>query len=158
MDSPHFTTLIEILKEVLPSLRPGAILSWAKAVRQDRLTCRLDGQTGGHRQWQYLLWYLLTVCYTLFCYGFIITSSWVDMIILPMFSHCSDVIKAPWCLQSPTSPLFTQPFIQAHIKESIKAPRHWTFEGNSPVTGEFPAQMTSNAENASIWLRHHERC
>ena len=27
--------------------------------------------------------------------------------------------------------------------------------GNSPVTGEFPAQMTSNAENLSIWWRHH---
>ena len=28
--------------------------------------------------------------------------------------------------------------------------------GNSPGTGEFPAQMTSNAENVSIWWRHHE--
>ena len=27
--------------------------------------------------------------------------------------------------------------------------------GNSPGTGEFPAQMASNAENASIWRRHH---
>ena len=27
--------------------------------------------------------------------------------------------------------------------------------GNSPETGEFPAQMASNAENASIWWRHH---
>ena len=27
-------------------------------------------------------------------------------------------------------------------------------EGNSPVTGEFPAQRASNAENVSIWLRH----
>ena len=27
--------------------------------------------------------------------------------------------------------------------------------GNSPVTGEFPAQMASNAENFSIWWRHH---
>ena len=26
--------------------------------------------------------------------------------------------------------------------------------GNSPVTGEFPAQMASNAENISIWWRH----
>ena len=26
---------------------------------------------------------------------------------------------------------------------------------NSPVTGEFPAQRTSNAENVSFWLRHH---
>ena len=29
--------------------------------------------------------------------------------------------------------------------------------GNSPVTGEFPAQMTSNAENVSIWWRHHDQ-
>ena len=27
--------------------------------------------------------------------------------------------------------------------------------GNSPVIGEFPAQMASNAENVSIWWRHH---
>ena len=27
--------------------------------------------------------------------------------------------------------------------------------GNSPVTGEFPAQNASNAEKVSIWLRHH---
>ena len=30
--------------------------------------------------------------------------------------------------------------------------------GNSPGTGEFPAQMASNAENVSIWWRHHEPC
>ena len=29
-------------------------------------------------------------------------------------------------------------------------------EGNSPVTGEFPTQRASNAENVSIWWRHHE--
>ena len=29
--------------------------------------------------------------------------------------------------------------------------------GNSPETGEFPAQMASNAENVSIWWRHHVR-
>ena len=28
-------------------------------------------------------------------------------------------------------------------------------EGNSPVTGEFPAQRASDAENVSIWWRHH---
>ena len=27
--------------------------------------------------------------------------------------------------------------------------------GNSPGTGDFPAQMARNAENFSIWLRHH---
>ena len=28
-------------------------------------------------------------------------------------------------------------------------------EGNAPVTGEFPSQRASNAENVSIWWRHH---
>ena len=28
--------------------------------------------------------------------------------------------------------------------------------GNSPVTSEFPVQMASNAENVSIWWRHHD--
>ena len=28
--------------------------------------------------------------------------------------------------------------------------------GNSLGTGEFPAQMASNAENVSIWWRHHD--
>ena len=30
-------------------------------------------------------------------------------------------------LKSPASRVFTQPFIQAQIKENIKAPRHWPF-------------------------------
>ena len=29
-------------------------------------------------------------------------------------------------------------------------------EGNPPVTGGFPTQRASNAENVSIWWRHHE--
>ena len=30
--------------------------------------------------------------------------------------------------------------------------------GNSPGTGEFPAQMASNTENVSIWWHHHALC
>ena len=29
--------------------------------------------------------------------------------------------------------------------------------GNSPGTGEFPAQMASYTENVSIWWRHHDK-
>ena len=29
-------------------------------------------------------------------------------------------------------------------------------QGNPPVTGGFPSQGASNAENASIWWRHHD--
>ena len=42
--------------------------------------------------------------------------------------------------QSPPWPLFTQPFVQAQIKENTNTPFHW------PVTGEFPAQRASNAK------------
>ena len=58
-------------------------------------------------------------------------------------------------VSNPASRLFTQSFIQTQIKENIKVPRHWP-EGNSPGTGEFPAQMASKAENVSIWWRHHD--
>ena len=72
-----------------------------------------------------------------------------------------DHITVRWRLKSPESRLFTQPFVQTQIKENIKAPRHWPlwgeFTGDSPVTGEFPAQRASNAENVSIWWRHHEQ-
>ena len=52
--------------------------------------------------------------------------------------------------------LFTQPLIQTQIKENSKAPRHWPLCGEFTGTGEFPAQMASNAENVSIWWRHHD--
>ena len=60
-------------------------------------------------------------------------------------------------LKSLASRLFTQPFIQAQIKENIKALRHWPLCGNSTLTGDFLAQKSSNAENVSIWWRHHDK-
>ena len=58
--------------------------------------------------------------------------------------------------QITASPLLTQPFIRVQIKENIIAPRHWPLCRKSLGTGEFPAQTASNAENVSIWWRHHE--
>ena len=49
-----------------------------------------------------------------------------------------------------------KPFIQTQIKENIKFRVTGLCAGNSPVAGEFPAQRASNAENVSIWWRHHE--
>ena len=62
---------------------------------------------------------------------------------------------ARWRLKSPDSRLFTEPFIQTQIKENIKAVRHWPLRGEFTVTGEFPAQKVSNADNVCIWWRHH---
>ena len=50
--------------------------------------------------------------------------------------------------QIPALLLFTRPFIQAQIKETSKL-------RVTGVTGEFPTQMASNAENVPIWWRHH---
>ena len=66
--------------------------------------------------------------------------------------------------------IVTQPFIQVHIKENIEAPHNWPLwreftsdrwipltkgQLRSPATGGFPPQRASNAENVSIWWRHH---
>ena len=67
--------------------------------------------------------------------------------------HYNDVKRARRRLKSPGSWLFTQPFIQAQIKESVNAPRHWPLCGE--FTGEIPPQRASNAQNVSIWWRHH---
>ena len=61
-----------------------------------------------------------------------------------------------WRLKSPASRVFTQPFIQAQIKENIKVSLHWPLWWKFTMTGEFPVQRASNAENVSIWWLHHE--
>ena len=76
------------------------------------------------------------------------------------------VLPVRWRLKSPASRLFTQLYVPSQIKGNIKLRVTGSketsklrvtglWEGNSPVTGEFPAQMASNAENVSIWWRHH---
>ena len=58
-------------------------------------------------------------------------------------------------LKSPASRLFTQLFIQTHVKENIKAPRHWPLCGAFTGDRWIPRTKASNAENASIWWPHH---
>ena len=41
-------------------------------------------------------------------------------------------------------------------KKTSKLHVNGLWEGNSLVTGQFPAQSASNAENISIWWRHHD--
>ena len=48
-----------------------------------------------------------------------------------LITHYSGVIMSATASQIPASRLFTQPFLQAQIKENIKAPCHW------PLRGEF---------------------
>ena len=50
--------------------------------------------------------------------------------------------------------LLNRPF-RRRSKKTAKLRVTGLCERNSAVTGEFPAQMASNAENVSIWWRHH---
>ena len=82
---------------------------------------------------------------------------------------------ARWRLKSPASRLFTQPFVQAQIKENIKAPRHWPLCGgihrwpvNSPhkrpITRKCLHLMTSpwdtgkTASHQTKANHKHEKC
>ena len=47
-------------------------------------------------------------------------------------------------------------FFRCRSKKTPKLRVTGLFEGNSPGSGDFPVQMASNAENVSIWWRHHD--
>ena len=66
------------------------------------------------------------------------------------FKYCITVTSewARWRLKSPASRLFTQSLFRRRSKKIPKPRVTGLCEGNSPVTGEFPAQQrASNAEN-----------
>ena len=76
---------------------------------------------------------------------------------MPNSFVCVSTLKM-FRLKSPAFPLFAQLLVQVQIKENITKLRVSGLSvRNSPVTGEFPAQKASNAEEVSIWWRHHGR-
>ena len=58
----------------------------------------------------------------------------------------SDVASSPSHFKSPMIWLFVQQPIQTNNQVN-KAANYWSLSGNPPVTGGFPAQRTSYAEN-----------
>ena len=71
-------------------------------------------------------------------------ASWVIINLSDEASSChySDVT-----IKSPASRLFAQPFVQARIKESIKAPRHWR---RWPV--DSPHKLSTSIGQCYYWL------
>ena len=61
---------------------------------------------------------------------------------------------AIWPNQQPHHCLLNHLF-RRRLKKTSKLRVTGLCVGNSPWTGEFPTQMASNAENVSIWWRHH---
>ena len=70
-------------------------------------------------------------------------------------AHYGDVIMSTIASQITSLTIVYSTVYYAQIKENIKAPRHWPL--SEEFTGEFPAQMASNAEDVSIWWRHHQQ-
>ena len=111
-----------------------------------------------HLYTQLIYWHCAVILYThvnLLNKRFWILKSWIP-IACWWVTHDSDVIMSSMALKSSASRLFAQQFVQAQVKETPKLRVTGLCEGNSLVTGEFPAQRASNAENVSIWWRHHD--
>ena len=74
---------------------------------------------------------------------------------LEHYLHYCDVIMSPTAFQITRFTIAYSIVYSGTDQRNIKAPRHW------PLCGEFtgdrwiPSQMASNAENVSIWWRHH---
>ena len=79
-----------------------------------------------------------------------------------LISHPGGRVSLPWRHNGPDSVSNLQPqdcFLNRLFRRRSKKTSKHRVTGlcawNSPVTGEFPAQMASNAENVSIWWLHH---
>ena len=68
--------------------------------------------------------------------------------------HYSDVINGTMASQI-TSLTIVYSILGRRSKKTSKLRVTGLCAGNSPVTGEFHLWMASNAENVSIWWRHH---
>ena len=69
--------------------------------------------------------------------------------------HYNDVIMTTMASQITSLTVVYSIVYSDADKKNIKAPRHWPLCGEFTGTGEFPVQRASNAENGSIWWRHH---
>ena len=69
--------------------------------------------------------------------------------------HYCDVIMSTMASQITSLSIVYSIFRSGADKKTSKLGVTGLCAGNSPETGEFPAQMASIAENVSIWWRHH---
>ena len=73
-----------------------------------------------------------------------------------LVSHYIDVIMGAMASQITSLTIVYSTVYSAQMKEKSKLRVTGLCAGNSLETGEFPAQMASNAENVSIAWHHHE--
>ena len=76
----------------------------------------------------------------------------------PMNFHYNDVTMSAIASQITSLTIVYWSIYSGRLKKTSKLRVTGFCAGNSPVTGEFSAQMACNAENFSIWWRHHVLC
>ena len=82
---------------------------------------------------------------------------WMIVRATTQIKHYNDVIMSALASQiTSLTIVYSTVYLRRGSKKTSKLRVTGLCEGNSPVTGEFPAERTSNAENVSIWWRHHE--
>ena len=75
----------------------------------------------------------------------------------PIAKHYNDVIMSAMASQiTSLTIVYSIVYSDADQRKHQSSASLAFVRGNSPVTGEFPAQRTSNAENVSVWWHHHE--
>ena len=70
--------------------------------------------------------------------------------------HYSDFIMSEMASQIISVSMVCSTVFRAQFKENIKAPRRWPLWGEFTGDRWIPPQRSSNAENVSIWWRHHD--
>ena len=80
----------------------------------------------------------------------LVTANWTSI----LRSHYSDIIMGAMASQITSLAIVLLNGL-CRSKKTSKVRVTGLCEGNSPCTGEFLAQSASNAENVSIWWRHH---
>ena len=90
-----------------------------------------------------------------------LTSQHVGFLYSVISWHYNDVIMGEMASQvSSLTIVYSTVYSRRRTTKTSKPRVTGLCEGNWPVAGEFPAQRASNAENVSIWWRHHDnnRC
>ena len=81
-----------------------------------------------------------------------------EKVVKTTVTHYCDVIMGTMASQiASLTSVYSTVFFMRRSKKISQLRVTGLFVGNSPVTDEFPAQMASNAENVSIWWRHHDQ-
>ena len=84
-------------------------------------------------------------------------SLWRDCDVTWLTSHYNGVIMSALASQITSITIVYSTVYSWHrSKKTSKLRVTGLCAGNSPVTGDFPAQRDSDAKNVSIWWRHHD--